>query len=116
MAWARWAACRDHPVLGPDAWFDMDRGNPQAEGVEAIAVCMTECAVMMECREAMFAIGARDQVAGGGWFDPKGHFHRLSSIENARKWRARRNREKRKLEHQRGRDVHPGREGDQQSA
>lgn len=75
--WVRHASCRNHPVLGPDAWFQVDKGFPRNEGAGALLVCRRVCPVRLECR----AWVTRDvnAIAGGGWFDGRGRFHEPKS-------------------------------------
>ena len=69
--WLDYAACRNHPVLGPDAWFEVVNGRPQGQGAQALIVCRHVCPVMQQCRERYHGVEA---IAGGGWFDRLGHF------------------------------------------
>jgi len=71
-SWLDRAACRDHPVLSPDAWFEVINAAPKGQGAEAMMVCRYVCPVMNECRANYQGIEA---IAGGGWFDAKGQFY-----------------------------------------
>lgn len=76
LKWLDEAPCRDHPTLGPDAWYALNQyGIPHNEGVQALAVCAS-CPVKHKCHEYMCGIDVRATIAGGGWFDNRGAFHR----------------------------------------
>jgi len=70
-AWLDDAACRNHPVLGPDAWSGVINGRPQGDGARALMVCQRSCPVKQVCREQYQGI---ETIAGGGWFNSKGQF------------------------------------------
>lgn len=70
--WLDYAACRDHPLLEPDSWFQINFGYPHGVGAQAALVCRFACPVAIECRNH---IQGRDIIAGGGWYNRNGVFH-----------------------------------------
>ncbi len=76
-AWLRKAACRDHESLTPDAWYELNQyGIPNDIGMKALGVCVMSCPVKDRCQVYMAEFGVRATIAGGGWFDNAGAFHR----------------------------------------
>lgn len=75
--WLSQAACLDHEWLGPDSWYELNQyGYPNEVGQQALGVCTTLCPVKDQCQVYMAGFGVRTTIAGGGWFDNQGVFHR----------------------------------------
>lgn len=72
--WLDWAACRNHPVLDPEAWFAVEGGFPRDEGAQALLVCRSACPVRAVCREKFEGV---EVIAGGGWWDARGIFRNV---------------------------------------
>jgi hypothetical protein len=69
--WEDHAACRNHPALSPEAWFQLENGVPRGDGAHALYVCRYVCPVMRQCRDWYRGHHA---IAGGGWWDHLGKF------------------------------------------
>ena len=71
--WIDRASCRGHLVLGPDAWFQIEKGFPRKDGASALLVCRRVCPVRQECKA--FLTKGINTIAGGGWFDSRSKYH-----------------------------------------
>lgn len=69
--WSEQAACRDHPLLEPDAWFELRAGVPRGDGLKAMIVCRFACPVKAECGTL---VHDRNTIAAGGWTNNRGVF------------------------------------------
>lgn len=75
--WVDRASCRGHPVLGPDAWFEVEKGFPRNDGAAALLVCRRVCPVRLDCKASIN--NEVNAIAGGGWFDSRGRFREPKS-------------------------------------
>lgn len=65
-------ACYENPILGPDAWADVENKRPVRDGAKASLICRFACAVRHECP---FGERGTEIIAnGGGWFGADGKF------------------------------------------
>lgn len=76
LDWQDRGLCRDNPRLGPDTWFEITQyGQPNLAGFEALGECL-RCPVQGQCFTYMNSGTSRAVIAGGGWWDHYGRFHR----------------------------------------
>lgn len=71
LEWLDRAPCTRHPLLPPDAWFEVRRGVPAENGLKAFLVCRFACPVRKECSTVAHA---KETIYGGGWTDGSGTF------------------------------------------
>lgn len=71
LDWLDRAPCTRHPLLPPDAWFEVQRGVPANSGIKALLVCRFACPVRKQCGAIDHGKGT---IYGGGWTDGAGTF------------------------------------------
>lgn len=65
-------ACFQNPLLGPDAWTEVEKKRPTGEGIKAALICRFSCQVRDRCP---FGERGTEIIAnGGGWFTNGGKF------------------------------------------
>lgn len=89
MSWWHDAACREHPTVPSDAWFDLIKGYPGQDGMQALLVCRNECPVKDQCKADFMTARPKSLIAGGGWFDSDGTYKDPKNIQEMIKWRQR---------------------------